>query len=50
MNKDTIIKLIEDRILSEYKKNSKSLPNDWAKIAAHKIFASLSENKTLTND
>ena len=49
-NKERIIEVIESRILSEHRKHSKSLPDDWAKIAAHKIFASLSENKTLTND
>jgi hypothetical protein len=41
--KEIIIKLIEDRILAEYRKHAKSLPNDWAKIASHKIFASISE-------
>ncbi len=45
-NKERIIEVIENRILSEHRKHSKSLPDDWAKIAAHKIFASLSESKT----
>ena len=42
-NKEMFIKLIENRILSEHRKHSKSLPDDWAKIAAHKIFASILE-------
>jgi CRISPR/Cas system-associated protein Cas10 (large subunit of type III CRISPR-Cas system) len=41
--KQDIIQLIEDRILSEYKKHSASLPNEWAKIAAHKIYKSISD-------
>jgi hypothetical protein len=41
--KQDIIQLIEDRILSEYKKHSSSLPNEWAKIAAHKIYKSISD-------
>jgi hypothetical protein len=40
--KQDIIQLIEDRILSEYKKHSASLPNEWAKIAAYKIYKSIS--------
>jgi hypothetical protein len=43
--KQDIIQLIEDRILSEYKKYSSSLPNEWAKIAAHKIYKSISDKK-----
>jgi hypothetical protein len=46
-NKQDIIQLIEDRILSEYKKHSASLPDEWAKIAAHKIFKSISDIKKL---
>jgi hypothetical protein len=45
--KQDIIQLIEDRILSEYKKHSISLPDEWAKIAAHKIFKSISDIKKL---
>jgi hypothetical protein len=41
--KQDIIQLIEDRILSEYKKHSASLPNEWAKIAAYKIYKSISD-------
>jgi hypothetical protein len=41
--KQDIIQLIEDRILSEYKKHSTSLPNEWAKIAAYKIYKSISD-------
>jgi hypothetical protein len=44
-NKQDIIQLIEDRILSEYKKHSTSLPNEWAKIAAYKIYKSISDIK-----
>ncbi len=44
-NKQDIIQLIEDRILSEYKKHSASLPDEWAKIAAHKIYKSISDIK-----
>jgi hypothetical protein len=43
--KQDIIQLIEDRILSEYKKHSVSLPDEWAKIAAHKIYKSISDIK-----
>jgi hypothetical protein len=43
--KQDIIQLIEDRILSEYKKHSISLPDEWAKIAAHKIYKSISDIK-----
>jgi hypothetical protein len=42
-NKQDIIQLIEDRILSEYKKHSTSLPDEWAKIAAYKIYKSISD-------
>jgi len=41
--KQDIIQLIEDRILSEYKKHSASLPDEWAKIAAYKIHKSISD-------
>ena len=41
--KQDIIQLIEDRILSEYKKHSASLPDEWAKIAAYKIYKSISD-------
>jgi hypothetical protein len=41
--KQDTIQLIENRILSEYKKHSTSLPNEWAKIAAHKIHKSISD-------
>lgn len=37
--KDRIILGIETRIKSEYIKHGKNI-NDWAKIAAHKIYAS----------
>ena len=40
-NKERIIEVIESRILSEHRKHSKSLPDDWAKIAAYKIFVEL---------
>lgn len=40
-NKERIIEVIESRILSEHRKHSKSLSDDWAKIAAHKIFVEL---------
>jgi hypothetical protein len=42
-DKQDIIQLIEDRILSEYKKHSASLPDEWAKIAAYKIYKSISD-------
>jgi hypothetical protein len=41
--KQDITQLIEDRILSEYKKHSASLPDEWAKIAAYKIYKSISD-------
>lgn len=41
--KEQIIEMIEDRILSEYKKHSKALPDSWAKIAAQKIYTTLEE-------
>jgi hypothetical protein len=41
--KQDIIQLIENRILSEYKKHSLSLPDEWAKIAAYKIYKSISD-------
>ncbi len=41
--KERIALMIEDRIKSEYTKHSKSLPDDWAKIASHKILASLED-------
>jgi hypothetical protein len=43
IHKQDIIQLIEDRILSEYKKHSASLPDEWAKIAAYKIYKSISD-------
>ena len=43
MDKETIINVIEERIKSEYNKHSQSLPDEWAKIAAHKIYKSLQE-------
>jgi len=52
MEKDKIIKLIEDRIKSEYIKHSKSI-EDWYKIAAIKIynnlFIELEKNKKTKN-
>lgn len=39
--KERIIEVIENRILSEHRKHSKLLPDDWAKIAANKIFVEL---------
>jgi hypothetical protein len=41
--KERIILMIEDRIKTEHKKHSRSLPDDWARIAAGKILASLQE-------
>jgi len=41
--KERIALMIESRIKSEYTKHSKSLPDDWAKIASHKILASLED-------
>jgi hypothetical protein len=35
--------MIEDRIKTEHKKHSRSLPDEWARIAAGKILASLEE-------
>ena len=43
MDKEIIINVIEERIKSEYKKHSQSLPDEWAKIAAHKIYRSILE-------
>lgn len=43
MDKEVIISIIEERIKSEYIKHSQSLPDEWAKIAAHKIYKSLQE-------
>jgi hypothetical protein len=43
IHKQDIIQLIEDRILSEYKKHSLSLPDEWAKIA-YKIYKSISKS------
>jgi len=40
MNKQQTIKSIASRIETEYKKHSKSLPNDWVEIAAGKIYSS----------
>jgi len=41
--KEATISQIENRILTEYKKHAKNLPDDWAKIAAAKIYSTLSE-------
>jgi hypothetical protein len=41
--KDRIIKMMEERILTEHRKHSKSLPDGWAKIAAGKIYTTLEE-------
>lgn len=43
--KEDTIRMIEDRILSEYRKHSKSLPDNWARIAAGKIYTTLKENE-----
>ena len=42
LEKEKIIQSIESRIMTEYMKHHRSLPNDWARIAAHKIWATLS--------
>ena len=39
-DKSKIIEIIESRVIEEHKKHSKSI-DDWAKIAAHKIYSSL---------
>jgi len=39
--KDRVIKMIEDRITSEYKKHHKSSSEDWIKIAAEKIYTTI---------
>jgi hypothetical protein len=41
--KERIIAVIESRILTEHGKYAKKMPEEWAKIAAHKIFAEISE-------
>lgn len=41
--KQQTIDMMEARIIAEYKKHANSLPNEWAKIAAHKIYATLHE-------
>jgi hypothetical protein len=41
--KESVIKMIEERILSEHRKHSRSLPDDWARIAAGKIYSTLTE-------
>jgi hypothetical protein len=41
--KERIILMIEDRIKTEHKKHSRSLPDEWARIAAGKILKSLEE-------
>lgn len=43
--RERLVQMIESRILSEYTKHGKSLPEDWAKIAAVKILASLNESE-----
>lgn len=40
-NKDIIIQMIERRILSEKRKHETNLPDEWAKIAAYKIYLSI---------
>lgn len=47
MNKETIISTIENRILSEHKKYSNK-DIEWAKIAAHKIYAEFFSEDILT--
>jgi hypothetical protein len=49
MDKEIIINVIEERIKSEYKKHSQSLPDEWAKIAAHKIYKSILEIQNKDN-
>lgn len=39
--KQRMIDVIESRILAEHRKHANSMPTEWAKIAAHKIFAEL---------
>lgn len=41
--REKIIKMMEERILAEYKKHSGSLPEGWARIAAGKIYTTLEE-------
>lgn len=41
--RERIILMIEDRIKTEHKKHSRSLPDEWARIAAGKILISLEE-------
>ena len=41
LEKEKIIQSIEERITTEYLKHHRSLPNDWARIAAGKIWATL---------
>jgi hypothetical protein len=41
--RERIILMIEDRIKTEHKKHSRSLPDAWARIAAGKIFTTLEE-------
>jgi hypothetical protein len=43
--RERLVQMIESRIKTEYEKHSKSLPEDWAKIAAVKILASLNESE-----
>ena len=41
--RERIILMIEDRIKTEHKKHSSSLPDEWARIAAGKILVTLEE-------
>ena len=41
--RERILEMIEVRIKAEHTKHSRSLPDEWAKIASHKILASLEE-------
>lgn len=45
LDKAQIIKGIEHRIKIEHQKHSQSLPHDWAKIAAIKIYATYLNQK-----
>jgi hypothetical protein len=41
--RERIMLMIEDRIKTEHKKHSRSLPDEWARIAAGKILTTLEE-------
>ena len=45
-NNKELIDLIEQRILTEQEKHSKSMPDEWARIAAAKIIAGFKEHIT----